>query len=218
MEDNQNTEKLLSRNLKTFGVRCNQETHDKFDEIAVYFRKQDLEYTRPKVFELVVEQYHNQIFIPLKTGTKTEPVINNNQQPENSDLLNQIEALKAENQSLKQKLQDAEKISNENGKTATDLQLKMEHADIVIESMKEAIKELEQSKNIPENYISIEAWIFEVLKLVCLRIEKEEGKKFEPAQLLEKYIIEYNVKGNRYFHGFYIKKSDIEAIKKQLGI
>ena len=173
---------------KNLTIRCNYDVIQKFADIATKLNAQ----TKGKAFEIIVNNFANS----EDTTASTEAT---------ELLTKQLQQLQDVNIALTKQLQEKTECLQNN---STELQK--------ITELENEITKLVNSKQTPENAIILQDYIFEILKLVTERVNKYENKNFAPSNIIETYITEYNIKGNRYFHDFYINRKDLVNIKNQL--
>ena len=196
--------------IVAFSQRCTQKTKDLFLQIHMQFKAKNKTIKLQETLDTIIQAYASGEITQQSSNADTDLF---GLKQKLSDLQTKYDLLLAENYKLNA---ENRAILDNNAAGINNLNTEIEEKNQEILVCKKTIQELEQNKGIQENCIFITPYIFEILKLVAERVNKNETKQFTPTELVESYIINYNVKIQTYFHGWYIKKQDVVNIKTTL--
>ena len=194
-----------------FSQRCTQKSKDLFLEINAKLKSKNQNIKLQDTLDIIIQAY--------AAGTIPQPSTNDNEfyqrqldekEKQIQELTEQIGQLKLNAGSGTDEMVD--QLTEENKRLLNSINHFNEHVNnLQIEN-----KELKAKSGIPANYLPILPYVYEILLLVTERVNKHENKEYTPSQIVENYIVNYNCKGLRYFHDFYISKKDILEIKNKL--
>jgi len=201
-----------------FSQRCTQKSKDLFLEINAKLKSKNQNIKLQDTLDIIIQSY--------AAGTIPQLITNNNEfyqrqidekEKRIQELTEQIGQLKLNAGSGTDEMVD--KLTEEN----KQLKSNIESLNVVKETtintnyeLQAEIEKLKEQSGIPANYLPILPYVYEILLLVTERVNKNENKEYTPPQIVENYIVNYNCKGLRYFHDFYISKKDILEIKNKL--
>ena len=97
----------------------------------------------------------------------------------------------------------------------------MQFNDFVEQNKKEEEKrksEEDKRKNDDKNIVRLSPFAEKLLAALCHRLTEKYGKKIKPSQVIEDYLIRYNVqRWSEWFHPFVLSDKEMLAIAQQVN-